>query len=301
MADGGSVIFKFLGDDKELKSTIGKLGSIGKTAFKGMVAGTTAVATGFTAMVTASVKARGEFEQLEGGINKLFGSDAPAVMDNANKAFKTAGISASEYMDQVTSFSASLINSLDGDTKQATEIANQAIIDMADNANTFGTSMESIQNAYQGFAKGNYMMLDNLKLGYAGTKEGMEKLIKDASQMKDIQKELGIEVDKGDMSFANIAKAISVVQKKMNIMGTTAKEAEGTLTGSIAMMKASWNNFLAGTGDLGKVVESARLVFDNIMRILDEAMPAIVDNIIDWMPELFQVGTDMLRTNCATE
>lgn len=112
--------------------------------------GTTAVATGFTAIVTASVKARGEFEQLEGGINKLFGSDAQAVMDNANKAFKTAGISASEYMDQVTSFSASLINSLDGDTKQATEIANQAIIDMADNANTFGTSMESIQNAYQG-------------------------------------------------------------------------------------------------------------------------------------------------------
>lgn len=112
--------------------------------------------------------------------------------------------------------------------------------------------------------------------------------------MKDIQKELGIEVDKSDMSFANIAKAISVVQKKMNIMGTTAKEAEGTLTGSIAMMKASWDNFLAGTGDLGKVVDSARLVFDNILRIVNDAMPDIVENIIDWLPELFQVGTDIL-------
>ena len=182
-------------------------------------------------------------------------------MDNASKAFKTVGISANDYMEQVTSFSASLISSLNGDTAKATKIADNAMKDMADNANTFGTSIESIQNAYQGFARGNYMMLDNLRLGYAGTKEGMQQLIKDASKMKDVQKELGIEVDKNDMSFANIANAISVVQKNMNIMGTTENEAMGTLTGSIQALQASWENFLSGTGDLGQVVENARNSF----------------------------------------
>lgn len=188
----------------------------------------------------------------------MFGDDYQGVMDNASKAFKTVGISANDYMEQVTSFSASLISSLNGDTAKATKIADNAMKDMADNANTFGTSIESIQNAYQGFAKGNFTMLDNLKLGYGGTKEGMQQLIKDASKLKDVQKELGIEVDKNDMSFANIANAISVVQKNMNIMGTTENEAMGTLTGSIQALQASWENFLSGTGDLGQVVENAR-------------------------------------------
>lgn len=164
MADGGEVIFKFLGDDKQLKKTLGSIGSIGKTVLKGLAVGTAAVAGGFTAIVTASVKARGELEQLEGGVKKIFGDDAQTVMDNAAKAFRTAGISANDYMEQVTSFSASLIQSLKGDTAAAAAIADRAMKDMADNANTFGTSIESIQNAYQGFAKGNYTMLDNLKL-----------------------------------------------------------------------------------------------------------------------------------------
>lgn len=156
MADGGNVIFRFMGDDSKLKSTIGGIGNIAKTAFKGIAVGTAAAAAGFTALVKASVEARGELEQLEGGVNKIFGSSANTVVANAEKAFKTAGISANQYMQQVTSFSASLIQSLGGDTEKAARIADQAIIDMADNANTFGSSMESIQNAYQGFAKQNY-------------------------------------------------------------------------------------------------------------------------------------------------
>ena len=167
MADGGNVIFKFLGDDTGLQSTMKTIGGITKTALKGITVATGAVATGFTAMVKASVSARGELEQLEGGVKKIFGEEtAKMVEENANKAFKTAGISANEYMNQVTSFSARLIQSTGGDTKKAMDIADMAIKDMADNANTYGTSIESIQNAYQGFSKANYTMLDNLKLGY---------------------------------------------------------------------------------------------------------------------------------------
>lgn len=167
MADGGSVIFKFLGDDKELQKTLKSVSSVAKSALKGITVATTAVAAGFATIVTESVKARGEMEQLKGGVKKIFGEEtAKTVEENAKKAFKEAGLSASQYMEQVTSFSARLIQSTGGDTVQAAKIADMAIKDMADNANTYGTSIESIQNAYQGFAKANYMMLDNLRLGY---------------------------------------------------------------------------------------------------------------------------------------
>lgn len=153
MANGGNVIFEFIGDDSKLMSTINSIGSATKTALKGLAVGTAAVVTGFTAIVKASVEARGELEQLEGGVNKIFGDSAKTVIANAEKAYKTAGISATQYMEQVTSFSSSLIQSLAGDTVKAAKIADQAVIDMADNANTFGTSMESIQAAYQRFFK----------------------------------------------------------------------------------------------------------------------------------------------------
>lgn len=224
----------------------------------------------------------------------MFGSDFQSVIDNANKAFKTAGISSNQYMEQVTSFSASLISSLGGDTKKASEIANRAVIDMADNANTFGSSMESIQNAYQGFAKGNYTMLDNLKLGFGGTKTEMQRLIKEASQMKDIQKELNVEVKNGDMSFANIANAISVMQSKLNIAKTTEKEAMDTLQGSMSMLKASWQNFLAGTGNMGQVVESASVAFRKVIEMVEEAIPYMVENINEWLPELIECGKTLL-------
>ena len=165
MADGSVIIDTKL-DDSGVKTGLSKLGSIGMTALKGIAIGAGAVATVFTGIVVASVKARGELEQQIGGVETLFKGSADKVIKNANRAFETGGISASEYMQNVTSFSASLLQSVAGDTEKAADIADMAMIDMADNANKFGTDMASIQNAYQGFAKQNYTMLDNLKLGY---------------------------------------------------------------------------------------------------------------------------------------
>ena len=169
MANGGDVIFNFKGDDKQLQKTASeatsKLKGLSKTIGKVALAGGVALGGMFAGMVTSSVKARGQIEQSLGGINKLFGKSANEVIKNSKKAYKTAGISANQYMEQVTSFSASLLKGLNGDTAKTAKIADTAIKDMADNANTFGTSMESIQTAYQGFAKQNYTMLDNLKLG----------------------------------------------------------------------------------------------------------------------------------------
>lgn len=208
---------------------------------------------------------------------------AEIVKENAANAYKSAGMSANEYMETVTSFSASLIQSLGGDTEKAAEVADRAITDMADNANKMGTSMESIQYAYNGFAKQNYTMLDNLKLGYGGTKEEMERLIEDAAKMTDVQKELGIEVESGNMSFANIANAISVVQKNMGIMGTTAKEASETISGSVASAKASWQNLLVGFANdeanlndlIGQFVESVKTAAGNVIPALTKALTGI--------------------------
>ena len=153
MADGGEVIFKFKGDDKQLNSTMKAISKASKVALTGVATATTAVASGFAMIVKESTKARGELQQLEGGVNKIFGGSAQTVMDNAKKAFETVGISANEYMEQVTSFSASLLQSLGGDTEKTAQYADRAMRDMADNANTFGTAIESIQTAYQRFRK----------------------------------------------------------------------------------------------------------------------------------------------------
>jgi len=197
-----------------------------------------------------SIQAYGQMEQLQGGVAKIFGEDmADDVIANAGKAFSTVGISANQYMEQVTGFSSALIQSLKGDTAEAVRTADRIMQDMADNANTYGTDMTSIQYAYQGFAKQNYTMLDNLKLGYGGTKTEMERLIADASKLTDIQEQLGITVEEGSLSFANIANAISVMQNKYGVMGTTANEAKFTLEGSTKAMQASWQNLLTGIAD----------------------------------------------------
>ena len=166
MADGGNVIFKFLGDDKELKSVLNSVSKVTQTALKGIGIATTAVTAGFTTMVTESVKARGEMEQLIGGVETIFGEGANTIIDYANKAYKEAGISAETYIEQANSFGASLIRSLGDDTEAVTNYVNMAIKDMADNSAKMGTSIESIQSAYAGLAKGNATMLDNLKIGY---------------------------------------------------------------------------------------------------------------------------------------
>lgn len=297
MADGSIIIDTKL-DNSGLKKGFSKLGSIASTALKGVavVAGT--IATAFAGIVTASVNARGEIEQQIGGVKKLFttemGDASQTVIDNANKAYKSAGLSAVDYMSTVTGFSASLISSLGGDTSKAAKIADRAIIDMSDNANTFGTDISLIQNAYQGFAKQNYTMLDNLKLGYGGTKAEMERLVKDASKMKDIQKELNVEVKNGDLSFSNIAQAITVVQKQMGVLGTTEKEASETLQGSLSAMKASWNNFLSGAGNLSQVVDTVTNAVGNIVRIVNEAIPDIIESITMSLPRFAELGADML-------
>lgn len=264
---------------------------------------TVAIAGGaaFVGIGKSALSSLADYQQLSGGIEKLFGADAQSVIDNASKAFKTAGVSMNDYMQQVTGFSASLISSLGGDTAKAAQYADRIITDMADNANTFGTSLTSIQYAYQGFAKQNYTMLDNLRLGYGGTKEEMERLISDASKMKVEQQQLNVVVKEGDMSFGNIANAISVVQKKMNITGTTAREASQTISGSISQMKAAWQNLLTaiGTGDnldqaLNDFVDSVQTVADNIGPAIKEMAPRLTQAFIQVFREIGPIIADVI-------
>lgn len=286
MADGSVTIDTKLNNDG-FKSGLGKLGSIAKTGLKTVAAATGVVASAFAGIVTASVNARGEIEQSLGGVETLFKDSADKVIKNANNAFKTAGMSANEYMQNVTSFSASLLQSVAGDTNKAADIADMAMTDMSDNANKMGTSMEAITDAYQGFAKQNYTMLDNLKLGYGGTKTEMERLLADA------QKITGIKYDINNLS--DVYEAIHVIQGELGITGTTAKEASETLQGSFSAMKASWNNFLSGAGDLSQVVDTATDVVKNVVRIVNEAIPDIVSSISKSLPELLELGGEILQ------
>lgn len=243
-------------------------------------------------LVSGAVEAFGEREQLVGGIETLFKNSSAKVRLYADEAYKTAGMSANEYMETVTSFSASLLQSLGGNTNLAADVANRAIIDMSDNSNKLGTSMESIQNAYNGFAKGEYRMLDNLKLGYEGTTAGMERLLEDASKMTDVQNKLGIAVDASDMSFANIVNAISVVQSNLEITGTTAQEAASTIQGSANSMKASWQNLLAGLGNsnadlnglIDDLVGNVSNLIENVMPVISQALPGIVELVKQLIP-----------------
>lgn len=287
MTDGSVTIDTSL-NNKGFKQGLSTLGSIAKTGLKTLTVATGAVAAGFAGIVTASVKARGEIEQSIGGVETLFKDSADEVIKNAKNAYKTAGLSANEYMQNVTSFSASLLQSVAGDTNKAAKIADMAMVDMSDNANKMGTDMASIQNAYQGFAKQNYTMLDNLKLGYGGTKTEMERLLKDA------QKITGIKYNINNLS--DVYEAIHVIQGELGITGTTALEAEKTLTGSIASLKSSWENFLSGSGDLGQVVDSAMIAVDNIVRIVGDAVPDIIKNITKNLPKILDTGKKLLES-----
>ena len=279
----------------------GKLGNGLKTAAKIGTAAVGAAAAGITALTTAAVNNYAEYEQLVGGVETLFKGSADKVQEYAANAYKTAGMSANEYMSTVTSFSASLLQSLGGDTDKAAEYANQALTDMSDNANKMGTSMEMIQNAYQGFAKQNYTMLDNLKLGYGGTKEEMARLIEDAAKLSDT-------VDAQDMSFANIVKAINVVQTEMGITGTTAKEAASTISGSVSSMKSAWSNLVAGIADenanlgvlVDNVIQSAFTVVDNILPRIEQALPSVATAITTAIPPLIQKISEVIDTALPT-
>lgn len=249
------------------------LATAGKVAVAGVAAGTAALGT----LGTKAVEAYADYEQLVGGVETLFKDSQDQVMDYANNAYKTAGLSANEYMETVTSFSASLLQSLDGDTSAAADKANLAITDMSDNANKMGTDMTSIQNAYQGFAKSNYTMLDNLKLGYGGTQAEMERLLADAEKISGIKYDIS--------SYADIVDAIHVVQTEMGITGTTAEEAASTIQGSFGMMKSAWQNLVTGMADpdqdlgvlVGNFADSVVIAGNNLIPRIQELLPRIVE------------------------
>ena len=278
-------------DASEGASKWGKFGdALGKIA----KVATAAAAAALVKLGKEAVSAYADYEQLVGGVETLFGEkSAETVKKNAEEAFKTAGMSANQYMETVTGFSASIIQSLGGDTEKAAEYADKAIKDMSDNANKMGSDMAYIENAYQGFAKQNYTMLDNLKLGYGGTKEEMQRLLDDAGKLAGVKFDLS--------SYSDIIEAIHVIQTEMGIAGTTAEEAEKTISGSISMAKASFENLLAGLGnanaDIEKlasdVISSVELVVQNVAPIIKtfiEAVPGLVEQVltavIEALPDL---------------
>lgn len=273
-------LFVKVGVDDQASGALGKItGGLGKglaTAAKIGTAAVGAAAAGITALTTAAVNNYAEYEQLVGGVETLFKNSADAVQQYAANAYKTAGLSANDYMSTVTSFSASLLQSLGGDTQKAADYADLAVTDMADNANKMGTSMEMLQTTYAGFAKQNFTMLDNLKLGYGGTKQEMERLLADAEKISGIKYDIS--------SFADITQAIHVMQENMGIAGATALEAGTTIEGSVNSMKGAWQNLITGladgNADIGKLVDNlvTTIVGDGTesnLGVLGNIMPAV--------------------------
>lgn len=242
----------------------------------------------------ASLDSYADYEQLVGGVETLYKDSAGIIESYAKDAYKNVGLSANEYMETSTSFAAALISSLGGDTEKAAEMANTAISDMSDNANKMGTSISSIQDAYNGFAKQNYTMLDNLKLGYGGTQAEMKRLIKEAAAMTETQKKLGVTVDSNSVSYANIVQAIHVVQANMDIMGTTSKEAATTIQGSTASMRSAWANLLTGIADpeqnfqglMDDFVNSFIGAGNNIIPRIKEIVPTLIDGLSEIVTQL---------------
>lgn len=309
MADG-SVTINFDGNTKDLendingigskiKSGFSKIGSIAVAGLAGVTAAVGGAASALAGLGTASVNSYADLEQNIGGIETLFKGSADKVIKNAENAYKTAGMSANQYMETVTGFSASLLQSLGGDTEKAADSANMALIDMADNANKMGTSMESIQYAYQGFAKQNYTMLDNLKLGYGGTKEEMERLLADA------QKITGVKYDISNLN--DVFNAIHVIQGELGITGTTAQEAATTITGSVASMKSAFDNFLNGSGTIDEVLSTGLTAIQNIVNAAGKLLPDLIQSITEATPQIIETINqvfpqilNLLMTNAPT-
>lgn len=273
-------------------------------AAKAGIATISAASAGIGAIVKSSASAYADYEQNIGGIETLFKDNADTIVKYASEAYKTAGISANDYMQNVTSFSASLLQGLGGDTAQAAEIANEAMVDMSDNANKMGTDISSIQNAYQGFAKQNYTMLDNLKLGYGGTAAEMARLINDSGVLGD-----SIKVDEktvNSVSFDKMIEAIHKVQTDLDITGTTSKEAATTVSGSLGSVKAAWANLMSGMGDknadlknlIKEMVSTVKTFAKNIMPVIKQALSGVTTLISELAPdiaaELPQLVSDLL-------
>lgn len=272
MASDGTLKFDTSLDTGGLQSGMGKVASVAQQAlgvFTGQMM--TRAVDALANLGKSALDSVGQLEQNVGGVETLFGDAADAVIASADRAYQTAGMSANDYMSTVTSFSASLLQSLGGNTEEAAKVADMAIIDMADNANKMGTSMYMIQNAYQGFAKQNYTMLDNLKLGYGGTKTEMERLLADAEKLT------GVKYDINNLN--DVYQAIHAVQEEMGITGTTAKEAASTLEGSMASAKAAWDNFMNGSGDADQLADAFATAADNIVKNLAEIIPRFAETL----------------------
>ena len=266
---------------------------------KGLASAMKSVASGLVNIGKEAIKNYADYEQLIGGVETLFKDSANVVEEYANQSYKTAGLSANEYMETITSFSASLLQSLNGDTAKVAEVGNMAVIDMADNANKMGTSMSMIQSAYQGFAKQNYTMLDNLKLGYGGTKTEMERLLKDATKIS------GVKYDIKNLN--DVYQAIHVIQGELGITGTTSKEASTTISGSLSSMKSAWQNLLTGIADdnanfetlIGNFVDSIMTFADNIVPRIEVVMDGLVDLILGLadtlLPQVLEIGVNLIQ------
>ena len=272
--------------ERQLEASGQQSGSAFSSAMTATVlAGSAAIAAG----VAASIDQYANYEQLVGGVETLFGDAAASVQANAEAAFQTAGLSANDYMETVTSFSASLLQSLGGDTEAAASYADMAIRDMSDNANRMGTDMASIQNAYQGFAKQNYTMLDNLKLGYGGTKEEMERLLADAEAISGVHYDIN--------NYSDVVSAINVIQTEMGITGATAEEAANTISGSLASTQAAWTNLLTHLADenadipalLGNLFSSA----SNVIRNVGQRIPIVLSQMFQAIPAALQGMGDL--------
>ena len=283
MGYDGSLKFDTEISEKGFNKGIKNLGNIAQGGLKVLAGSVAGIAAGFGVMTKSALDSFASLEQNIGGVETLFKDSAQKVIDSAENAYKTAGLSANAYMETVTSFSASLLQSLGKDTEKAADYADRAIIDMSDNANKMGTSMEMIQNAYQGFAKQNYTMLDNLKLGYGGTASEMYRLLQDAANLnEEFASTAKFSMDsKGHLeaNFADITEAIHIVQTEMGITGTTAKEASETISGSIASAKGAFDNFLNGTGSPEALAESMVTAGKNVLRGLGEIVPRLLQTL----------------------
>ena len=292
-------LFIKIGVDDQASEKISEIGGKIKsglaTAAKVGAVAVTAASAAVASLAKTSIEGFAEYEQLVGGVETLFKQSSDTVMGYAKNAYKTAGLSANDYMNTVTSFSASLLQSLGGDTKAAAKYADMAITDMSDNANKLGTDMSLIQNAYQGFAKQNYTMLDNLKLGYGGTKEEMQRLLEDAEKLSGIKYDIS--------SYADIVDAIHVVQTEMGITGTTAKEASTTIQGSVSSMKSAWKNLVVGISDdtqdfdqlVDDFVESVGTAADNILPRVEKALDGVASLVEKLAPKIVQKLPALVR------
>lgn len=288
-------------DFSKVKDGLSKVGDVALNVSKKLATVTAGISGALAGVVGAGVKSYADLEQNLGGVETLFKDSSDKVVENAKNAYKTAGVSANEYMQGVTSFSASLLQSLGGDTSKAADVADMAFRDMSDNANKFGTDMSSIQMAYQGFAKGQYMLLDNLKLGYGGTKTEMQRLLSDAEKLT------GVKYDINNLS--DVYNAIHAIQENLGVTGTTAQEAEKTISGSINSMKASFDNFLNGSGSAEDLAESVTNVLSNvsdaivklapnilsgIVTLIEKLLPQVAKILVDLVPQLLDAVSNMI-------